>query len=57
VEAEIRLPMNATKQPEALDVGVEIGQEITAKSLLFILLEMETLDQVVPGEVENLKPH
>ena len=57
VEAPIYFPMDATEQPEALDVGIQVDQEIIAKSLLFVLIKMEALDQVVPGQVENLEPH
>ena len=57
VEASVHLPMDATEQLEALDVGVEVDQEIPAQSPLFILIEMEAIDQVVPGEVEDVKPH
>ena len=49
--------MHATENLEALDVGLQVDQEIPAQSPLFVVIEMETLDQVVPGEVEDLKPH
>jgi hypothetical protein len=49
--------LDATEQLEALDVGVKVDQEIPAQSLLLVLIEMETLNQVIPGQVEDLQPH
>jgi hypothetical protein len=49
--------MDAAEQFETLDVGVQVDQEVTTQSLLFVLIEMPTLDQVAPGKVEDLEPH
>ncbi len=55
-----RLGARRDERPEhlkALDIGVQTEEEIPAKSLFLVLLIMEASDQVIPGKVENLKPH
>jgi hypothetical protein len=56
-EVPVREPVNAPEHLKALDIGVQAEEEIPAKSVFLILIIVETCDQVVPGKVQNLKPH
>jgi hypothetical protein len=53
----VNLPMDATEPLKALDIRIQVDQEITTESRLFILIEIKALDQVVLGKIKNLKPH
>lgn len=57
MKSPIDLPVNSSENLEALDVRIEVDQEIIAKPLFAFFVKMVSLDQVVPGNVENLKPH
>lgn len=49
--------MDASEYLEAFDVGIKINQKVRPKSLVFVLVKIETLDKVALGELKNLKPH
>jgi hypothetical protein len=57
VKSAVHLPMDASEYLQALDVRIQVDQKITPKPFLLALIEIKALDQVVPGEVKNLKPH
>ncbi len=57
VEAPVRNSMNTPEHLMALDIGVQADEKIPAKSLFLILIIMEASDQIIPGKVEDWKPH
>src|SRR6266496_585254 len=57
VEAAIRLSVDASEYFQALNISIEIDQEITAKPFFFVLVIVEPFDEVPLGEVQQLEPH
>ena len=51
------LPVNSTGNLQPLDVREYIREEVIAEALFFVLVEMESFEQIGLGKVENLKPH